>query len=298
VADAETIAAAQDTHCRQIFNRSTHMSDMVLNNRTLSEVLPQHAFRISVKLWFGIAAIGHWIFLAYILAVFYPPIAEHGLDGLKGSHLPSGFVEGDTFGNLASIAHVLLAALIIGGGPLQLIPAIRSRFPKFHRVLGRSYLFAAVSSSLGGLYMTWTRSPIGDVYTSIGISGDAVFIIIFAALAVYHAIGRRIAIHRRWALRLFMAASAVWFYRVSLMAWVMLTGGIGIDWEAFTGPFLYFLSFAQYLLPLAMLEWYFYCQRNSTPAMLITFSVTLFSLTVLMTLGIFVATMGMWLPKM
>jgi len=274
------------------------MSDVIVSNKTFAEALPQQAFRISVKLWFSIAAIGHWIFVAYILAAFYPPIAEHGMEGLKGSHLPSGFVEGDTLGNLASIAHVLLAALIIGGGPLQLIPVIRNQYPAFHRWLGRSYLLAAVSSGLGGLYMTWTRSPIGDVVTQLGISGDGILIVIFAALAVYHAIGRRIAKHRRWAMRLFMTASAVWFFRVGLMGWAMLTGGIGIDWDSFTGPFLYFLGFAQYLLPLAMLQWYFYCQKNSTPGNLVTFSIALFSLTLFMTLGIFAATMGMWLPRM
>ncbi len=298
VADVWLIVRAQDVHQRQIISRGTHMNDMALRDRTFGEALPQQAFRITVKLWFSVAAVGHWIFLLYILAAFFPPIAEHGLEGLKGSHLPSGFVEGDTFGNLTSIIHVLLAALIIGGGPLQLIPAVRNSFPTFHRWLGRSYLFAAVSSSTGGLYMTWARSPIGDAFTNLGISGDAVLIIIFAAFAVYHAIGRRIKQHRRWALRLFMAASAVWFFRVGLMGWTMLTGGIGIDWESFTGPFLYVLGFAQYLLPLAILEWYFYCQRQSTPRVLVTFSATLFVLTAFMTFGIFAATMGLWLPRM
>ncbi len=274
------------------------MSDVVVCNKTFAEALPRQAFRISVKLWFSIAAIGHWIFVAYILAVFYPPIAEHGMEGLKGSHLPSGFVEGDTLGNLASIAHVLLAALIIGGGPLQLIPAVRNNYPTFHRWLGRSYLLAAVGSGVGGLYMTWTRSSVGDVINQLGITGDGILIVIFAAFTVYHAIGRRITQHRRWAMRLFMAASGVWFFRVGLMGWAMLTGGIGIDWDTFTGPFLYFLSFAQYLLPLAMLQWYFYCQQNASPGKLVIFSITLFSLTLFMTLGIFAATMGMWLPKM
>ena len=97
-------------------------------------------------------------------------------------HLPFGFREGETLGNLASISHVLLAAIVIGGGPLQLIPAVRRRFPVFHRWLGRSYIFAAVSSGIGGLYMTWTRSPIGDVFSKLGISGDAILIIVFAAL--------------------------------------------------------------------------------------------------------------------
>ena len=274
------------------------MSDMVLTQRAFADALPRQLMGIAVKLWFGVAAGGHWIFLAYILAEFYPPVLQHGMEALKDSHLPSGFFEGETVGSVMSIAHVLLAALIIGGGPLQLIPAVRNRFPTFHRWLGRSYLVAAVASASGGLYMTWTRSPIGDTISQLGISGDAVLIIVFAVFAVRHAMGRRFAEHRRWALRLFLVASAVWFFRVGLMGWAMLTGGIGIDWESFTGPFLYVLGFAQYLLPLVMLEWMFYCERQPTPAAQISFSLTLFLLTAFMTLGIFAATMGMWLPRM
>ncbi|MFK8017123.1 MAG: DUF2306 domain-containing protein [Gammaproteobacteria bacterium] len=274
------------------------MNELVLTKRAFAEDLPQRAVGMSVKLWFTVAAVGHWIFLAYIILAFFPSIAEHGLAGLKGMHLPSGFREGDTLGNLASVSHVVLAAVIIGGGPLQLIPVVRSRFPTFHRWLGRTYLMAAVSSSLGGLFMTWTRSPIGDVISQLGISGDAILIVTFAGFAVHHALGRRIKEHRRWAMRLFLAASAVWFFRVGLMAWAALTGGIGIDWESFTGPFLYVLGFAQYLLPLAMLEWYFYCQRQSAPAVQIAFAGTLFAMTVVMAIGIFAATNGMWLPMM
>lgn len=287
---------AVDHH--EITRRNSDMNEMVLGQGASTRVEPRQAVDVAVKLWFTVAAVGHWIFLAYILAVFYPPVAEHGLEGFKGLHLPAGFREGETLGNLASVSHVLLAAIIIGGGPLQLIPAVRRRFPTFHRWLGRSYLVAALSSSLGGLFMTWTRSPIGDVISKLGISGDAVLIILFATLAVRYAMAGRIVEHRRWALRLFLAASAVWFFRVGLMGWVMLTGGVGIDWESFTGPFLYVLGFTQYLLPLAMGEWYFYCQRHATPGVQMSFAGTLFALTGFMALGIVAATMGMWLPRM
>ncbi len=253
---------------------------------------------MSVTTWFTVAAIGHWIFVAYILAVFYPPLAQHGLQGLEGLHLPSGFREGETLGNIAAASHVLLAAVIIGGGPLQLIPAVRSRFPTFHRWLGRSYLLAAVASAVGGLYMVWTRGTVGNMVNHLGISLDAVLILVFAAFAVRYAIARRITEHRRWAMRLFMAASAVWFFRVGLMAWAMLTGGAGIDWESFTGPFIYALGFAQYALPLAMLEWYFRLKAHPSAGGQLAFVVTLTGLTAYMAVGIFAATMGMWLPRM
>lgn len=274
------------------------MNDTVMSLKSDATQTTRRLFRRTVTLWFTLAAIGHWLFLSYIIAVFFPPIAEHGLSGLQGLHLPSGFVEGDTLGNVASVAHVILAAIIIGGGPLQLIPAIRARLPAFHRMLGRAYLVAAVSGAASGLYMTWTRSPIGDLINKIGISGDAVLILVFAAIAVRYAIGRDIATHRRWALRLFMVASGVWFFRVGLMGWTVLTGGVGIDWETFTGPFLYVLGFAQYLLPLAMLEWYFVCQRAASDGQRVAFSVTLLGLTAFMIVGIFAATTGMWLPSM
>ncbi|MEL7022296.1 MAG: DUF2306 domain-containing protein [Pseudomonadota bacterium] len=275
------------------------MSDAVLAQRFDYTRLGQQAVDVTAKLWFGAAAVGHWLFVSYILAVFYPPIAARGVSGLKGMHLPSGFIEGDFIGNLAAVCHVLLAALVIGGGPLQLIPAIRQRFPRFHRYLGRSYVTAAVVSALAGLYMTWTRTPIGDWISQLGISGDGVLILVFAGIAVRFAVARRIADHRRWAMRLFMVVSAVWFFRVGLMAWTMLTGGVGIEWESFTGPFLYFLGFAQYLLPLAMLEWYFYCQRNQAATEShFAFAATMLVMTGVTALGVFAATMGMWLPRM
>ncbi|GMG86272.1 DUF2306 domain-containing protein [Biformimicrobium ophioploci] len=279
-----------------------------MNDAVIYQTLPQKQSRpidtrravdLSVKTWFSIAALGHAIFFFYILAVFYPPIAESGFYGLKGMHLPAGFREGDTLGNLAAVSHVLLAAIVIGGGPLQLIPVVRQRAPRFHRILGRSYLLAAVISSIGGLYMTWTRHSIGNLVSQITITIDGVLILVFAFLAVRTAMGRRLGEHRRWALRLFMAGSAVWFFRVALMGWAMLTGGVGIDWESFTGPFLYALGFGQYLLPLLMLEWYFHCQKRETGSgAQLAFIGTLLPLTVFMAIGIFAATMGMWLPRM
>lgn len=274
------------------------MNELAIEPTRLSTDIGRRAVRASATLWFVTAALGHAIFLAYILAVFYPPIAARGLNGLEGMHLPSGFIEGEFLGNLASVAHVLLAAIVIGGGPLQLIPQIRQHVPRFHRILGRSYLVAAMLSAVAGLYMTATRSPIGDWISKLGISIDGVLILVFGVMALRAALARDFTAHRRWAMRLFLAASAVWFFRIGLMAWVALTGGVGIDPDSFTGPFLYFLGFAQYLLPLAMLEWYFRAQRSTGSGFQLAFAGTLVVLTVIMGVGIFLATMGMWLPRM
>ncbi|GAB5414986.1 MAG: DUF2306 domain-containing protein [Congregibacter sp.] len=257
----------------------------------------KNTMRWLVRLWFSLAALGHWIFVAYIVSAFYLPITQHGLIAMADTHLPSGYREGELFGNLVIAAHVLVAAIVIGVGPLQLVPALRDKYPRVHRYLGRSYLIAAVIGATGGLWVTWTRGAVGNVFNDLGVSLDAFLILLCARFALKYAFAREIAVHRRWAMRLFMVASAVWFFRVGLMGWVMSTGGVGMDFDTFTGPALYVLGIAQFALPLAMLEWYFRCQRLSGGAERWAFNATLLGLTVFMTLGIFAATLGMWFPS-
>ena len=46
-------------------------------------------------------------------------------------------------------------------------------------------------------------------------------------------------VHRRWAIRLFLAVSGVWFFRVGLMFWIGANqGAVGFDPASFTGPAL------------------------------------------------------------
>jgi hypothetical protein len=111
-------------------------------------------------------------------------------------------------------------------------------------------------------------------------------------------LARELAAHRRWALRLFLVMSGVWFFRVGLMLWVFLDGGpAGFDPETFRGPFLTFLAFAQYLLPLAVLELYLRAQERGGPTRRFVVATALFVLTVAMGVGIVIAILGMWLPR-
>jgi hypothetical protein len=248
--------------------------------------------------WFALAALGMWIFVFYVIGYYGPMLIQGGVEALSESHLPNGFVAGDSMGNAAVVAHLVLAVVIIGGGTLQPIRQIRTRFPRFHHTLGRCYILAAIVSSVGGIYMVWTRGTVGDQMQHIAITLDGILIIAFALIAVRYAIARNIRKHREWALRLFMVAAGVWFFRVGLMAWVMLTGGLGVDFESFTGPFLSFWTFGQYLLPLAILEAYLRARDSAGPGVRILVAATIMTATLVMGVGIFAATMGMWLPRM
>ena len=83
------------------------------------------------------------------------------------------------------------------------------------------------------------------------------------------------------------------------MFWLFINNGpVGFDPETFQGPFLTFLGFAQYLLPLAILELYLRTQNRAGAPGRFAMTAGLLVVTVAMGVGIFVATMGMWLPRL
>ncbi len=259
--------------------------------------LDQRILQLATTLWFCTAALGQWIFVCYVAAHYIPLLTGQGLPGLDHSTLPNGYVANDHLGNLSITFHVLIAIIIIGGGPLQLIPQIRQQWPAFHRLLGRTYVITAILTSCAGLYLAWTRGVPGGWTGHVAISLDGILILVFAAIAVRFAIRRQIHQHRRWAMRLFMVVSAVWFFRIGLMFWFMSTGGIGIDAETFEGPFLTFIYFGQMLIPLLILELYFQAQDRHQPTLTYLTSMTILTSAGITAAGTFAATMGMWLPR-
>jgi hypothetical protein len=218
----------------------------------------------SATLCYLAIAAGQLLFVAFILLYYYPPTLTGNFAAWNEKPIIKGFVAGDTTGNLFFAVHVLMAAVITFGGLVQLVPKIRSRWPALHRWNGRLYLVSALMLALGGLWMTWGRGTWLALGGAIGITLDALLIVAFAGLAWRAARMRRFVEHRRWAIRLFAVASAVWFMRVGYMAWGLATGGAGIG-KAMDGPFDLFLAFANSLLPLAVAEIYLRAGNNGTP---------------------------------
>ena len=240
-------------------------------------------------------AAGQLLFTAFILAFYYPSSLSGDFAAWNSKPLIKGFVAGDASGNLFFAAHVLMAAVITVGGLVQLVPAIRDPWPAIHRWNGRLYLISALTLSLGGLWLTWGRGTWMNLIGAAGITLDALLILAFAALAWRTARARRFALHRRWALRLFAVASAVWFMRVGYMAWGIASGGAGIG-RAMDGPFDIFLAFANSLLPLAVTELYLRAGANGTPAAKKGVAVLLATSGLVILAGSAGAWMVMWSP--
>ncbi|GAB3956474.1 DUF2306 domain-containing protein [Spirosoma harenae] len=255
---------------------------------------------IAATTWLAVAIVGQWLFGLYIL-LFYGKTTITGDFDRWNKVLPHGYVEGDWKGNLVVGSHILLAAILVIGGPLQLMPQIRRHFPRFHRWVGRLYVITAIVVSAAGLFMVWTRGAVGDSIQHISISIQAIYIILFALFTIRYARGRQFDKHRVWALRLFMVTNGVWFFRVGLMCWLLINGGpAGFDPKTFTGPFLSFLSVFTYALPLSLivLELYLYAQKRQNNTFRLITAVTIFLCTIITGIGIFGATMGMWLPRL
>ena len=215
-----------------------------------------------------------------------------------GWKFTNGYVPGVTRGNWAVVMHVASAAVVMLAGAVQLVPQVRSRFPVFHRWNGRIYMLTAVALSVAGLYMTWIRGSVGGVSQHLGSTLNAVLIWFFGIMALRYALARDFKTHRRWALRLFLVVSASWFIRIMLfLSFLVFKGPIGFDPNTFTGPFLTFLTFGQYLIPLAVLELYFRAQDHPGALRRMAMAGMLFGLTLVMGAGLFAVTMAVWVPE-
>ena len=274
---------------------STHVSTAVFTSRLELGSVANTALKASARLWFAVTVIGQLMF-AFAVASFY------GLTALRGDFhgwskfISHGYVTGDRMGNFAVAMHIVSAVVIMLAGAVQLVPAVRNRFPTFHRWNGRIYMLTAVTLSAAGLYMTWIRGSVGGLLDHVIASLGAILIWLCAGMALRYALARDFKSHRRWALRFFLVASASWFFRLMFFLYLLVFGKIGVAPTTFLGPLLTSISVAQYVIPLAVLEIYLRAQdHDSVPGRMAT-AAGLFVLTLAMGVGIFAVSTAVWVP--
>lgn len=256
------------------------------------------ALGLTVAAWCTVAVAGQLMFAAYVLRV-YGRALNAGRPELWNKTMPHAWAPGDPVGNATSAGHLLLAVVVMLLGALQLVPALRRRAPAVHRWSGRVFVVAAMAMAVSGVAMMFALPPIGDRGSQWPIVVNAVLILGFAGLAWRDALARRFDQHRRWALRLYLVVSGVWFFRIGLMAWVIANRGpAGFDPKTFTGPAITTLAIAQWALPLLVLEPYLRVRANGGPRARLAVAALLAVATLLTAFGIACATAAMWLPRM
>lgn len=266
--------------------------------KKVAQTIAMPLFRNVARFWFVVTFLGQLVFAYYILMLYYRSTLLGDFEKWNSTN-PHFYIKGDITGNLIFGLHVALAAVITILGPLQLVPWIRNKLPGVHRVFGRIYIFSAFLISAAGLYLTWVRGAVGGPFSAIGISINALIIIVSAFFAVRYAMQRNIKLHNQWAVHLLLAVSGVWLFRVFFMLWMIIhRAPVGFDPETFTGPFLNALAVFVYILPQGIVALYFQAKFSGSVYRKLAFSLLLFVITVGIAIGTVGAIGGMWLPRM
>jgi hypothetical protein len=273
------------------------MSTAVWTTRLELSSVADKSLRAAARFWFAVTLIGQFAF-AFSVAIFYGLTALRGDFQAWNRFLAHGYEAGAKMGNAALAGHIIFAAVINIAGALQLIPGLRNRFPVFHRWNGRLFVLSAFTQAITGIYLTVSgRRMVGDLTQHVLSVAGALLIIFCAVAALRFAMKRDFTTHRRWALRLFLVASASWFFRIGFFLTLVVFGPIGFDPTTFTGPLLTFWSLAQYLLPLGVLELYLLAQKHPDAMRRMATAAVMFVLTLAMGAGIGAVAMASWAPR-
>jgi hypothetical protein len=254
------------------------------------------ALRWSIYVWFALTWAGLLLFALYILVEFGGQLlTEQPLQLFKQTSIDGQAYSG--LSQLLLLAHVSLAAAVSALGCLQFIPAIRQRYPHVHRWNGRFFLGVGLIAALSGLLLTWGSNARMSNFGSIGISLNGVLILLIAPFAWWAAAKRKFVLHQRIAMHAFILVNGVWFFRLFLMGWYIANQGPLGNTETLDGPADIVLSFACYLLPMAIAEFVYWAQRQARTAVHILASVLMWVSNLALLLGIAAAAWLMWLPR-
>ena len=243
--------------------------------------------RRSTACWYAATVTGLWLFLIYIgLKLVLSDTLSLASASIGTALSPE---------NLSMAVHMLLAAIILGAGPLQLIPAIRHNYPKLHRWLGRIFMLSSSIALLSGLVLLFTKD-IGSIFLKSGFIIQAGLVVIFSYYAIKHAIQKNYSQHRRWALRLFMVVYSAFFLRIIIIAWALPTGGMGIDFETGTGWFIDTIAIGQYMT-LAILEGYFYVTEKGSRKSKMLYCALFIALSLITLAGTALLVIFNWAPE-
>ena len=153
-----------------------------------TDKLAKKLLDLSAKFWFATLLVGQALFSYYIVMLYYMATLNQDIEQFN-QVMPGGHIQGDFWGNVAVVIHVLFAAIITVGGLMQLIPFIRSKWPAIHRWNGRLYVMTALIMSLSGMFMVLTRYEkiVGGLIGHIAIMVNGAIIIVCAVKAFKYA---------------------------------------------------------------------------------------------------------------
>lgn len=205
------------------------------------------AFALVVTVWLSSTLFG-----LYILTFYAGALVDGGMDKWNGI-LPRLYDPDSRAATVGIGLHFAAGGVILILGFIQLLAALRMRFPRLHRWVGRVYVTASMLAGIGGLTFIFLNGTVGGAVMNVGFGLYGVLMMWAAAQTVRFARRGAMERHRAWALRLFALAIGSWLYRMDYGFWLMLTGGAGHT-ENFHGWFDMVMAFFFYLPNLLIVE--------------------------------------------
>ena len=145
--------------------------------------------------------------------------------------------------------HILPGALFMILGPLQFLPRIRDRYPRWHRRSGVVVIVCGYIIGISALIMPFVLHPIGGLNEAVATSFFAVYFLIALTMAWRAILRRDIVHHRQWMIRMFSIGVAVGTIRPIVVLFFAFSG---LPPQVFFGT-AFWLGFS---LHLVLAEWY------------------------------------------
>jgi uncharacterized membrane protein len=153
------------------------------------------------------------------------------LAGVLGSFNPPGMAKGSPafdaeFGRHAflTLIHILPGALFMILGPLQFMPAIRTRHLRLHRLGGRIYIASGYIVGISALVMSFVLSPIGGINQAAATILFSLLFLLSLSKAWWHIVHHEIALHREWMIRAFSIGLAIGTIRPIMVLFFAFSG--------------------------------------------------------------------------
>ncbi len=235
------------------------------------------------------------LFGLYILAFYASALYAGNLE--RWNQLLPRLYESGTRAATSGIGlHFAAGGIILVLGSIQLIDAVRVRFPALHRWLGRLYVISCLLAAVGGLVFIAMKGTIGGLTMDIGFGLYGVLMFVSAIQTYRYAVIRQINKHRTWSLRLYALAIGSWLYRMDYGFWLLLTDGLGHT-RSFSGPFDSVMAFFFYIPNLLVVEAFVRAsQYKASPILKLSASVVLLLATGFLGLGTYYFTLYYWGP--
>ena len=114
------------------------------------------------------------------------------------------------------IIHIIAGIVALLLGPFQFIQAIRTKYPKIHRTIGKIYLSSVLIAALVSLYLSIDKVLIVEksVTLGTGLAGLGFAWLLTSGIAYWAARNKNFVQHREWMVRSYVVTTAFASFRL------------------------------------------------------------------------------------